>query len=125
MALITKDNYKHVFVLNSVGKRVFFHPEGTQKLFYGTVIGRGDDPKVFTVEDDEHNRYSVPSENIFASKDAFLSEKGLKEFDCEVFMERHWSIFKTVIAETLEDSIASLKEEYPNAYSIREVDPWR
>ena len=125
MALITKDNYKHVFVLNSVGKRVLFHPEGTQKLYYGTVIGRGDAPKVFTIEDDDHNRYSVPLENIFMSMEDFLSEKGLKEFDCEVFMERHWSIFKTVIAETLEDAIASLKEEYPNAYSIREADHWR
>ena len=125
MAFITKENIKNIVHPYSVGERVLFILEGTKTLVYGTVIDNKNALSAYTIEDDDHNQHTVPHDSIFRSKEHFLSEKGLKEFDCEVFMERHWSIHKTVIATTLEDAIASLKEEFPDAHSIREADHWR
>jgi predicted TIM-barrel fold metal-dependent hydrolase len=45
--------------------------------------------------------------------------------DYNTIMGNHFYLSETVISETLEDAIASLKEKYPDAYSIREADPWR
>ena len=51
--------------------------------------------------------------------------KTIRVQDYNTIMGNHLYLSETVIAETLDDAIASLKEQYPDAYSIREADPWR
>lgn len=45
--------------------------------------------------------------------------------DYNTIMGNHLYLSETVIAKTLDDAIVSLKEKYPNVYSIREADPRR
>ena len=116
-----------------LGDTVYFAVDEPRTIVKGTVVKvdfvnnkeNGKSHFQYTIEDqDNHELHEIPSENAADTLDYLLDKKGLKRFYCEVFMERYWSKSETVIAETLEDAIASLKEEYPNAYTIRERDHW-
>lgn len=135
LALIGKHNIDKVFTNEfHIGDTVYFAVDESCRIIKGTVVKVGfvndkEDGKShvqYTIENqDNHELYEVSSENVADTLDHLLDKKGLRRFDCEVFMERYWSEPETVIAETLEDAIALLKEKYPNAYSIRESDPYR
>ena len=132
LGLLNKRNISLV-VKYRIGETVYFIVYETRMILKGTVVKidsvndkeDGKSHVQYTIENqDNHELFEVPSENVANTLDELLALKGLKRFHCEVFMERYWSKPKTVIAETLEDAIASLKEEYPNAYTIRERDHW-
>ena len=117
-----------------VGDTVYFAVDDVRRITKGTIVKvdfvnnkeNGKSHFQYTIENqDNHELYEVPSENVSDTLDHLLDKKGLRRFDCEVFLDRCSSLFETVIAETLEDAIASLKEKYPNAYTICETDPWR
>ena len=135
LALVNKSNISNVLISRfSIGDTVYFIMNEPRTIIKGNVvkvdfINAEEDGKKhvqYTIEEDydKHELYEVSSENVADTLDNLLEKKGLKRFNCEVFMERYWSKPKTVIAETLEDAIASLKEKYPNAYTIRERDHW-
>ena len=132
LGLLNKRNISLV-VKYRIGETVYFIVYETRMILKGTVVKidsvndkeDGKSHVQYTIENqDNHELFEVPSENVANTLDELRALKGLKRFHCEVFMERYWSKPKTVIAETLEDAIASLKEEYPNAYTIRERDHW-
>ena len=115
--------------------KVWFIPEGTHLIKHGKIVRIQADIWTddwlekqnvnYTIEDDDCKRMDVTYENVYASKDDLFKANGLHEFECEVYFNYYSSIYKSVIAKTLDDAIASLKEEFPNAYSIREADHWR
>ena len=135
LALIGKHNIDKVLTSKfHVGDAVYFAVDESRRIIKGTVVKVGivnnkDDEKShvqYTIENqDNHELHEVSSENVADTLDNLLEKKGLRIFNCEVFMDRYWSLSESVIAETHDDAIASLKEKYPNAYSIRESDPWR
>ena len=135
LALINKSTASNALTSEfHIGDTVYFAVDESSRIIKGTVVKvgfvnnkeNGKSHFQYTIEDqDNHELYEVPSENVSDTLDHLLDKKGLRRFDCEVFLDRCSSLFETVIAETLEDAIASLKEKYPNAYTIRETDPWR
>ena len=119
-----------------IGDEVYFAVDETHKIAKGTIVEIQTDDGIdnerrgkhvhYTIEDYKlHERFKVSCGNVSGTLDQLLALKGLKQFDCEVFLNRCSSISRTVIAATLEDAISSLEKEYPDAYSIREIDPWR
>ena len=122
---LKKSQIKKIIFPYSVGDKVLFILDGTRTLVYGTITSYNGVSNEYTIEDGNHKYHTVPHVNVFKSKEHFLSQKGLKEFDCEIFLDHCSSISKTVISETLEEAIAALKEDFPNAYSIGEADHWR
>ncbi len=135
LALINKNNISNALTSEfHIGDTVYFAVDEFRKIIKGTIVkvdyanGEGNEKGHFqyTIESAEgQESFEVYDENVSDTLDNLLEKKGLERFHCEVFMERYWSKSETVIAETLEDAIASLKEQYPDAYSIREADPWR
>lgn len=135
LALINKNNISNALVCKFLaGNTVYFIVDESRRIIKGTIVkvdyvyGEGNEKEHFqyTIEStDEHESFEVPDENVSDNLDNLLEKKGLKIFNCHIFMDRDWCLSETVVAETLDDAIAYLKEEYPNAYSIREADPWR
>ena len=134
LALINKNNISNALVCKFLaGDTVYFVVDESRRIIKGTIVkvdyiyGEGNEKEHFqyTIEStDEHESFEVPDENVSDSLDNLLEKKGLKIFNCHIFMDRDWCLSETVIAETLDDAIASLKEKYPDAYSIREIDHW-
>ena len=135
LALVNKSNISNVLISRfSIGDTVYFITCDPRTIIKGTVVkvdfvDNKEDEKShvqYTIENqDNHELHEVSYENVADTLDNLLEKKGLRIFNCEVFMDRYWSLSESVISETHDDAIASLKEKYPNAYSIRESDPWR
>ena len=133
LGLLNNSNIS-LFVKYRIGETVYFIVYETRMILKGTVVKidsvndkeDGKSHVQYTIEEDydKHELYEVSSENVADTLDNLLEKKRLKRFNCEVFMDRYWSLSESVIAETLDDAIASLKEKYPNAYTIRERDHW-
>ena len=129
------DDIGEIKIKFKLDDEVCFIPEGTHLIKFGKIVRiqadiwtdgeLGKQHVTYTIQGNDSNRMDVTYKNVYASKDELFEANGLHEFDCEVYFDRCSSLSRRVIAKTLEDAIASLKEEYPNAYSIREVDHWK
>ena len=120
---------------------VCFIPDETKEIRFGKIVRiradiciRGDirnrDDKdvskgknflTYTIEDEDKNIFNASFPHVYATKEELFKDNGLKEYHCDVFLDHCSSLYKNVIATSLEDTIASLKEEFPQAKFIREA----